>query len=138
MVNGRGDFFYGVTIADGKYENYGLKTVAYDRIYHLGKDTYSFSFNEMPVRLDLEKFWLCSLSSKRRFSNRLIGSEKAITQNAKCFLESLSEREDNIFALFKKHFSAYLVDSVKVNQQANAKHFYLDQKYIDQESSLPM
>lgn len=132
-----GQFFYGLTIYDNKPSNYGLKKVPYDRIYHLGEeDIYVFSSHEIPIRLDLDEFE-SQRPAKKRFGRALTSSENAASEKGRLFLEDLKNKRNDLFTLFKEHFSDYLIGPVKAAQQMNAKHFYLEQKYIDQERSLP-
>jgi hypothetical protein len=137
-----GQFFVGLAIGDCKGDNYGLKVVSYHRIYHLGNDVYAFSSTEMPVRLDLEEFTSFPHPTEKKFGGGKISTSSfaevlkryAESQSGKDFLDALYKQEDDLFALFKKYFSAYQIDPEKADYQA--KHFYLDQKWIDQERSL--
>lgn len=128
----------GLSIDDRKARNYGLKIAHYKRIYHVGADVYAFSFADMPVRLDLEGFLRRPHPTRKRFRFDSFRSVNALTVNGTEFLVALSERRNDLFTLFREYFKEYLIDPASIAPDEKVKHFYLDQKWIDQERMLPI
>ncbi len=138
-----GQFFLGITVGDPRGSNYGLKRVDHARCYHLGDCNYYFSSQMMPMRIDLETFHRSTLPSQKRFYNLFLVNTKGETQAGNEFLNELNNKFkgvniDDLFTLFKRYFSAYIKEPGWVERNdPTAKHFYLDQKHIDYEKSLP-
>lgn len=128
--------FAGICVDDQKYRNYGLKQVDYGRCYHLGELAYYFPAGLMPVRLDLEGFQ--GYNRKKRFSADYLFIKYIESESGKKFITAFDEKEGDLFTLFERYFSKHQKDPVWVNEgDPKAKHFFLEQKFIDIEKKLP-
>ena len=89
----------------------------------------------MPLRLDLFLFRNVKNPAKKKFFREALKEEDAETEEGKSFIRNLHQKD--IFTLFEQLFSAYIIDPNKADDAGeNIKHFYLHQKWVDQEKAL--
>jgi len=132
-----GEAMIGLSVNDCKFRNYGLKSVSSSRCYHIGESVYYWADHMMPVRLDLEGAYSVELPRKTKFYNRTLDPKYAAAETGKQFLIAWHNRNQDLFTLLTCYFSAYQKTSKWVqDNDPHAKHFFLEQKWVDLEKSL--